>query len=105
MLVYLQLIDSPEEQSRFEELYITYRKLMFHVAKGILGNDQDAEDAVHDAFLSIAKNFDKISTEDRHKTKAFVVIVVEHKAINIYHQKKRASDIEYLDEITGISVH
>ena len=54
-LVYLQLIDSPEEQSRFEELYTTYRKLMFHVAKGILGNDQDAEDAVHDAFLSIAK--------------------------------------------------
>ena len=73
MLIYLQLIDSPEEKSRFEELYITYRKLMFHVAKGILGNDQDAEDAVHDAFLSIAKNFDKISTEDRHKTKAFVV--------------------------------
>ena len=105
MLVYLQLIDSPEERSRFEELYTSYRKLMFHVAKGILGNDQDAEDAVHDAFLSIAKNFDKISTEDRHKTKAFVVIVVEHKAINIYHQKKRASDIEYLDEITGISVH
>ena len=51
LLVYLQLIDSPEEQSRFEDLYITYRKLMFHVAKGILGNDQDAEDAVHDAFL------------------------------------------------------
>ena len=90
MLVYLQLIDSPEEQSRFEELYITYRKLMFHVAKGILGNDQDAEDAVHDAFLSIAKNFDKISTEDRLKTKAFVVIVVENKAINI---KKEARSV------------
>ena len=77
--------------SRFEELYITYRKLMFYVAKGILGNDQDAEDAVHDAFLAIAKNFDKISTDDRHKTKAFVVIVVENKAINIYHHKKRRS--------------
>lgn len=93
MLAYLQLIDSPEEQSRFEELYITYRELMFHVAKGILGNDQDAEDAVHDAFLSIAKNFDKISTADRHKTKAFVVIVVENKAINIYHHKRRQGGI------------
>lgn len=105
MLAYLQLIDSPEEQSRFEELYITYRELMFHVAKGILGNDQDAEDAVHDAFLSMAKNFDKISTADRHKTKAFVVIVVENKAINIYHHKRRHSAAEYLDDISGIPIH
>ena len=105
MLAYLQLIDSPEEQSRFEELYITYRELMFHVAKGILGNDQDAEDAVHDAFLSMAKNFDKISTADRHKTKAFVVIVVENKAINTYHHKRRHSASEYLDDISGIPIH
>ena len=55
MLVFLQIIDNPEEQSRFEKLYWTYRGLMFHVAKKILGNDQDAEDAVQDAFLSIAK--------------------------------------------------
>ena len=102
-LVYLQLFDSPEEQSRFEELYTTYRKLMFHVAKGILGNDQDAEDAVHDAFLSIAKNFDKISTEDRHKTKVFVVIVVESRAINLYRQKKRRAASEYLEELAGLS--
>ena len=104
MLLYLQLIDSPQERSRFERLYATYRNLMFHVAKRILGNDQDAEDAVHDAFLAIAKNFDKISTDDRHKTKAFVVIVVENKAINIYHHKKRRSEAMYLEDISGISV-
>ena len=104
MLIYLKLIESPEEQSRFEHLYTTYRGLMLYVAEKILHNRDDAEDAVHDAFLSIAKNFDKISTEDRHKTKALVVIVVENKAINIYHHKKRHPSAEYLDEIAGISV-
>lgn len=104
MLVYLQLIDSPGEQSRFEKMYITYRKLMFHVAKGILGNDQDAEDAVHDAFLAIAKNFDKISTDDRHKTKAFVVIVVENKAIDLYRKKQRHPTSFYADELSGMTV-
>ena len=104
MLLYLQLIDSPQERARFERLYATYRNLMFHVAKRILGNDQDAEDAVHDAFLAIAKNFDKISTDDRHKTKAFVVIVDENKAIDLYHRKKRRSEAMYLEDISGISV-
>ena len=79
--------------------------VLIHCDPPFLGNDQDAEDAVHDAFLAIAKNFDKISTDDRHKTKAFVVIVVENKAINIYHHKKRRSRAEYLDDISGIPVH
>ena len=104
MLVYLQLIDDPEEKIRFEQFYYTYRNLMFYAAKEILGNEQDAEDAVHDAFLSMAKIFDRISTEDRHKTKAFVVIVVENKAINLYHRRKRHPAAEYLEEMTGMTV-
>ena len=50
MLIYLQLIDDPEEQSRFERLYTTYRSLMFHKANEILGNTQDAEDAVASCY-------------------------------------------------------
>ena len=50
MLIYLQMIDTPEERSKFELLYREYRGLMFHVANRILENDQDAEDAVHQAL-------------------------------------------------------
>ena len=103
MLIYLQVIDDPKERSRFEELYRTYRRLMFHVAREILGNDQDAEDAVQEAFLSIAKNFEKISTEERHKTKAFVVIVVRNKAINLLSQRKRHITAESFDETSDIT--
>ena len=101
MLIYLQEIESPSERSRFEQLYITYRGLMFHVAKKILGNEQDAEDAVHDAFLSIAKKFDKISTEDRRKTTSFFVTIVENKAIDIYRRKRRQPTSEYADALRG----
>lgn len=102
MLIYLQMIETAEERSRFEQLYTAYRSLMFHVAKEILGNEQDAEDAVHEAFLSIAKNFEKISTEERHKTKAFVVVVVRNKAIHLLRQRTRHTASEYYDEVSGI---
>lgn len=103
MLIYLSLIETDSNKAKFESIYTEYKSLMFHVANGILNNEQDAEDAVHDAFLSIAKNFDKISTENRHKTKAFVVIVVESRAINIYRRKKRHVSSEYLEDMMGIT--
>lgn len=83
-------------------LYETYRSLMFYVANQILRNDQDAEDAVHDAFLAIAENIKKFSRLERHKTKAFIVTIVENKAIDLYRRKARRSEAP-LDETLGIS--
>lgn len=76
MLIYLQVIDAPEDRDQFITLYETYRGLMFYVANQILQNEQDAEDAVHDAFLSVAEHIKKFSRLERHKTKAFLVTIV-----------------------------
>lgn len=62
MIVYLQMIEGEEEKLRFAVLYETYRGLMFYTANSILHNSQDAEDAVHQAFISLAENFSKIKT-------------------------------------------
>ena len=59
MMIYLQMIETPEEKSKFEQLYLEYRGLMFHVAYDILHNEHDAEDAVHQAFVKIAENIKK----------------------------------------------
>ena len=55
MLIYLQMLETPEEKSLFEQIYLEYCGLMFHVAYEILHNEQDAEDAVHQAFVKIAE--------------------------------------------------
>lgn len=60
MLIYLQMLETPEEKSLFEQIYLEYRGLMYHVAYEILHNEQDAEDAVHQAFVKIAENIKKI---------------------------------------------
>lgn len=59
MIIYLQMIESDEDKSKFEQLYIMYKGLMFHVAMKILKNEFDAEDAVHQAFLSLIENLKK----------------------------------------------
>ena len=88
MLLFLTF-DTEEEKNKFEELYQAYEKLMLYIALHITGNKIDAEDAVQNAFISIIKNFDKISEPVCPKTKAFVVIITERKALDIYRKRKR----------------
>lgn len=104
MLIYLQMIESPRQQTNFEEIYLTYRNLMFHIANNILHNIEDAEDAVHDALVSIAENIEKIEVPVCPKTKGYVVTIVESKAIDIYRKKNRHPHISLCEKITGISV-
>ncbi|MBR5318831.1 MAG: hypothetical protein IKU46_04460, partial [Peptococcaceae bacterium] len=53
---YLLLIDSIEDQNKFEYLYNTYKNTMYYFSKRILNDIQLSEDAVHEAFLRIARN-------------------------------------------------
>ena len=71
MIIYLQMIESDEDKSKFEQLYIMYKGLMFHVAMKILKNEFDAEDAVHQAFLSLIENLKKISDVKCPKTSLY----------------------------------
>lgn len=77
MLIYLQMLETPEEKSLFEQIYLEYCGLMFHVAYEILHNEQDAEDAVHQAFVKIAENIKKIDAPVCPKTHSYVVTIME----------------------------
>ena len=58
---YLSMLEADEDKNKFEELYRKHRNDMYNIAFSILHNCEDAEDAVHDAFVSIANNFEKIN--------------------------------------------
>ena len=97
MLVYLQALSDEQERASFEALYLRYRSLMLSVARKFLSEPQDAEDAVHQAFLSILKNFNKISTIDCPETRAFVVIIVERKALDILRARQKTVPLEEME--------
>ena len=94
--IFLQIVDTPEEKSKFEELYYQYKNLMFYVAKKILKDENLAEDAVNEAFLTIAKNFSKINEIFCPQTRSFVVIIVRNTSLNML--KKMQDDLGYEDD-------
>lgn len=104
MLIYLQMIDSEEDRILFEQLYLAYRQHMFYVANHILHNEQDAEDAVHQAFLSIIENLQKISEVWCPKTKAFCVVIVRRKAIDLLRAREHASQEKFEDGVCSTDI-
>lgn len=94
MLIYLQMIEDEADRSKFERIYRKYRGLMLHVARRILSDPADCEDAVHQAFVSIIENLEKISAVDCPQTRSFVVIITERKAIDIVRARKRIVQLD-----------
>ena len=100
LMLYLQMLDTLEEKVRFEEIYLKYRNAMFRAADGILHNDQDAEDAVHNAFLRIIKKFSRFQNMPAKDLAPQVVVIARNEAISLQRKKKDAAPLEDWDGFT-----
>ena len=94
MLIYLNLIADPQGRQNFEELYTRYQALLFYVASRILDNEKDAEDAVHNAFVSVAQNMDRVSALDPS----------QRKAIDHQRSRSRRPTVALAEETVGLTV-
>lgn len=91
MIVFLSLTDNDEDKIKLENMYNRYSKRMFYVAMDILKNEYDAEDAVHNTFISIAVNMDKINDIRSEETYYYVMTITENTALNLLKKKKGES--------------
>ena len=99
MLALLAAIESPEDSLRFEAIYRNYKDLMYYIARNIIGDDKEAEDVVHDAFVAVIGCLDRLPVEVGPKTRAFVVTVTESRAIDVYRRRKKVTMVEYEEGI------
>lgn len=98
MIMYLQMIETDEDKSKFEEIYTAYRGLMYHIAYQKLHNREDAEDVVHHAFVKIAENITNIEPVCP-KTKQLVVTIVCNRVIDLYRTQRRHDTLEFRDDL------
>ncbi|MVB10008.1 hypothetical protein CAFE_06790 [Caprobacter fermentans] len=85
LIFFLSMLETDEDKNKFTLLYEKYRKLLFYVANQILKDDYLSEDAVHQTFLKIIDNLEKISEVDCHKTKSYLHHILLSSATNIYY--------------------
>lgn len=98
----LAFIDDAEDKDLFVALYEQHFSGMLAYANSILwrGHARFAEDAVQDAFVSIAKNMDTIKKIPPDKRKSFLACVVKNKAIDAMRRNSHTADAPSYDEIS-----
>lgn len=104
MLIYLQMIESEEDKVKFEQIYFAYRQKMYAVAYSILRNRSDAEDAVHQAFVSIIENLHNVHKIGCPESTSYIVVITERKALDILRERKRLSPAGLIEELSGVEI-
>ncbi len=99
--MYLAVISDDDDKRYFEELYLKYRQDMYRIAYSILHNKEDSEDAVHQAFLQISENFDRIRSIPCQEMKPYFVIIIRNASYNIYNKNKKRADFDTESETSG----
>ncbi len=91
LCMYLAMIDEQVDQIRFEEIYYGYHKQMLVVANRVLCNMDDAEDAVQDALIRIARNMDAIRDREDWAVRGYVLTVAKNSALKVLAKNQRNS--------------
>lgn len=103
LALYMSFIDDEDDRAKFEILYHTYRKRMVLTAYSVLHNKDDAEDAVHDTFIKIARNMKSIGDPESDETLSYVIKATKNNAINLLNKNKRRTEWIKLDDIENIT--
>ncbi|MCM1049399.1 MAG: RNA polymerase sigma factor [Clostridiales bacterium] len=99
-MIFLMMIDTAEERRKFVILYEKYRYLLQKVATDILQDSFLAEDAVHEAFMRLTKNMDKVGETDSVATKRYLIAITKNVSIDIYRKRRMQMQKEiYIDEL------
>ncbi len=98
LFIYMAMLDNEDDRQRFERIYQTNRDFMYHYAYQILRDTASAEDAVHDAFLSFAKYYDRYRHLDEVQTRNFLIITVRNAAFKQYNHRKRETAVEDIEQ-------
>jgi len=99
------MIESPDDISKFNEIYRKHRGMMYRVAFSVLKNTQDTEDAVQEAFFKLAKIISRIDEVSAKKTEAFLVILSRNTAIDLYrtkHHEQYRMEFDEENDMDGI---
>lgn len=103
LALYMSFIDDEDDQAKFEIIYHTYRKRMVLTADSVLHNKGDAEDAVHDTFIKIARNMKSIDDPKSNKTLSYVIKATKNNAINLLNKNERRDELIKLDDVENMT--
>ena len=89
-------VDLPSQENTVARVFRHLNKRLLHLARGILGNDMEAEDAVQDAFCKMWERREQMS--DEREVAAVITTTVRHTSIDALRKQTHHATID-IDEV------
>ena len=87
MLAFILTIEDSDKQKYLEDMFNTHSGRMFSAANRILGNYQDAEDALQDTFIKIYNNIEKFMSLSGDDLIILIIIYTRNTARDILRRR------------------
>lgn len=96
-MLFLAAIESDIVRNHLEEIFRLYAKELIYISHGILHDYHEAEDIVQTAMIKVSDYIDEKTDIKCNRTRGLLVIIVRRLSYNIYHLRKRRSDLNIDD--------
>ena len=99
MLLLISGLGDENTKLEFGQIYEKNYRTMYYVALKILKNKEEAEDAVHGAFVKLAEKYDTYRHLTSQEMTSLCVIIVKNKCLDMLRVSKSGlqSDLEKVD--------
>ena len=87
------------DKQTLSQVYEELRLTCYHVALAVTKSPAMAEDAVHNAFLSVIKHRDNIFALPSPKRKSKIIIITKNKAIDLLRSQSKLATIDEAEDI------
>ena len=91
---FLSVLESNEDRCVFTEIYEKYHTKMEKTAIYILKNQEDAEDAMQNAFMRVIKHFDKAMSIPCEELQFWLISIVKNEALMIIRKKRKVISLD-----------
>ena len=88
---------APNVTATFEQIMLPHLDAAYNLARWLLRHEQDAEDAVQDAFLRAYRSFDRFRGGDG---RAWLLTIVRNVCFSRLRDSRRTAPLELFDEDT-----
>lgn len=85
----------------FAQLVDRYQQRVFWVARGMLGNDEDARDAAQEAFIRVYRSLDRFDTRLKFYTWLYQIVVNLCIDMLRKHVKRRGVSLDQVGDVPG----
>ncbi|HIW60665.1 MAG TPA: sigma-70 family RNA polymerase sigma factor [Candidatus Anaerobutyricum avicola] len=89
MIQYLEALDTEEEKTVFREIYERFSRQLYRTAYYLMNDHAQTEDMVHETFMILTENMDKIEKVDNPKTWSYLSTILRHLCINALKRQQK----------------